>query len=40
MAGVADIHTIIEIPGHIGIYEVMTSTGKGNALLVKLGAAG
>ncbi len=23
MAGVADIHTIIEIPGHIGIYEVM-----------------
>ena len=31
MANVADIHTIIEIPGHIGIYEVMT----GQAILVK-----
>ena len=31
MANVADIHTIIEIPGRIGIYEVMT----GQALLVK-----
>jgi len=31
MANVADIHTIIEIPGHIGIYEVQT----GKALLVK-----
>ena len=30
-SNVADIHTIIEIPGHIGIYEVMT----GKALLVK-----
>ena len=31
MSNVADIHTIIEIPGHIGIYEVQ----EGKALLVK-----